>query len=87
MGPCKCWKKNVVAKQRFTARLTEKRPPSLDDNVGVSITHVLERAMIQQIQNQPDTQPHHTLHFYIQAEGYTHVFQSTITPTPILKPN
>ena len=67
----------MVAKQRFTARLKEKRQPSPDDNVGVSITHVLERAIAQQLQNQPDTQPHHTLHFNMQAEGYTHVFQST----------
>ena len=50
-------------------------PP--DDNVGVSITHALERAIAQQIQNQPDIQPHHTLHFKMQAQGYTHAFQST----------
>ena len=75
--PRKRWKKNVVAKQRFTARLKELRQPSPDDNVGVSITHALERAIAQQIQNQPDIQPHHTLHFNMQAEGYTHAFQST----------
>ena len=67
----------MVAKQRLTACLKEKRQPSQDDNVGVSITHALERAIAQQIQNQPDTQPHHTLHFNMQAEGYTHLFQST----------
>ena len=67
----------MVAKQRFTARLKELRQPSPDDNVGVSITHALERAIAQQIQNQPDIQPHHTLHFNMQAEGYTHAFQST----------
>ena len=39
-------------------------------------THALERTIAQQIQNQPDTQPHHTLHFNMQAEGYTHAFQS-----------
>ena len=77
VGPRKRWKKNVVVKQRFTARLKELRQPSPDDNVGVSITHALERAIAQQIQNQPDTQPHHTLHFNMQAEGYTHAFQST----------
>ena len=75
--PRKRWKKNVVAKQRFTARLKELRRPSPNDNVGVSITHALERAIAQQIQNQPDIQPHHTLHFNMQAEGYMHVFQST----------
>ena len=57
----------MVAKQRFTARLKEIRQPSPDDNVGVSITHALERAIAQQIQNQPDTQPHHTLHFNMRA--------------------
>ena len=67
VGPCKRWKKNVVAKQWFTAHFKEKRQPSPDDNVGVSITHALERAIAQQIQNQPDTQPHHTLHFNMRA--------------------
>ena len=57
----------MVAKQRLTACLKEKRQPSQDDNVGVSITHALERAIAQQIQNQPDTQPHHTLHFNMRA--------------------
>ena len=71
VGPRKRWKKNVLAKQRFTARLKELRQPSPNDNVGVSITHALERAIAQQIQNQPDIQPHHTLHFNMQA------FQST----------
>ena len=66
-----------MAKQRFTPRLKELRQSSPDDNVGVSITHALERAIAQQIQNQPDTQPHHTLHFNVQAEGYTYLFQST----------
>ena len=77
MGLCKCWKKNVVVKQQFTARLKEKRQPLPDNNVGVSSTHTLERAVAQQIQNQPDTQPHHKLNFNMQAEGYTHAFQST----------
>ena len=66
----------MVAKQRFTARLKELRQPSPDDNVGVSITHELERAIAQRIQNQPDTQPHHTLHFNMQAKGYTYLFRS-----------
>ena len=57
----------MVAKQRLTAYLKEKRQPSPHDNVGVSITHALERAIAQQIQNQPDTQPHHTLHFNMRA--------------------
>ena len=30
-----------------------------------------------QIQNQPDIQPHHTLHFNMQAKIFTHAFQST----------
>ena len=67
VGPRKRWKKNMVVKQRFTARLKELRQPSPDDNVGVSITHALERTIAQQIQNQPDTQPHHTLHFNMRA--------------------
>ena len=66
-----------MAKQRLTACLKEKPQPSPHDNVGVSITHALERAIAQQIQNQPDTQPHHTLHFNVQAEGYMYLFQST----------
>ena len=49
VGPRKHWKKNMVAKQRFTARLKELRPPSPDDNVFISITHALERAIAQQI--------------------------------------
>ena len=47
--PRKRWKKNVVAKQRFTARLKELRQPSPDDSVFISITHALERAIAQQI--------------------------------------
>ena len=77
VGPRKRWKKNVMVKQLFTARLKELRQLSPDDNVGVSMTHALERAIAQQIQNQLDIQPHHTLHFNMQAEGYTHAFQST----------
>ena len=77
VGLGKRWKTNVVVKQRFTARLKELRQPSPDDNVGVSITHALERAIAQQIQNQPDIRPHHTLHLNMQAEGYTHAFQTT----------
>ena len=41
VGPCKRWKKNVVAKQRFIARLKELHQPSPDDNVGVSITQCM----------------------------------------------
>ena len=48
VGPRKRWKKNVVAKQRFTARSKELRPPSPDD-LFISITHALERAIAQQI--------------------------------------
>ena len=48
VGPRKRWKKNVVAKQRFTARTKELRPPSPDD-LFISITHALERAIAQQI--------------------------------------
>ena len=66
-----------MAKQWFTAQLKEKRQPSPDDKAGVSITDALKRAIAQQIQNQPDTQPHHLLHLNMQAKGYTHAFQST----------
>lgn len=76
-GPRKRCKKNVVAKQRFTARWKELRQPSKDYNVGIEITHSLEHAIAQQIQNQPDIRPHHTPHFNMQAEGYIHTFQST----------
>ena len=39
IGPRKCCKENVVAKQWFTTRLKELRRPSQDDNVGVEIIH------------------------------------------------
>ena len=77
MGPRKRWKENVVAKQQFTTRLKELRQPTQDDDVGVEIIHALECAIALQIQNQPDIQPHHMLHFNRQAKVFTHAFQST----------
>ena len=77
MGPRKRCKENVVAKQRFTTRLKELRQTSQDDNVGVEIIHALKREIALQTQNQPDIQPHHTLHFNMQAKVFTHAFQST----------
>ena len=40
-GPLKCWKKNVMAKQPFTAHLKEFCQPSQDDYDRAEITRLM----------------------------------------------
>lgn len=41
VGPLKCWKKNVVARQPFAAHLKEFCQPSQDDYDGAEITRLI----------------------------------------------
>ena len=75
-GPRRNWKK-VVHKSTFVAVLKQLRQPTTPADVGQEITSALTSAIERRIDEDPSLAPHHRLHFNMQAEGYTHAFQST----------
>ena len=76
MGLPQRWR-NVLQRERFSATLTQSRDAGANDNVGEEITDALRGALLNQLTTQQDVLPHHTVHFTMQLDHFTHAFQST----------
>ena len=76
MGARRNWR-NVLNKQRFEARLRQRRDIAPTDDLGQELTHALQRSIEQQIATDNTLTPHFTVHFTMQSSALTHAFQST----------
>lgn len=76
-GPRRHWR-NVVSKQVFDATLVPTRVPTRADDLGRELTGALRRAIQSRIDEDGTLQPHHQLHFVMQAttDVFRHPFQS-----------
>ena len=69
--------RNVLNRQRFQARLQQPQDAQPHDDVGEEIMFALRDAIDDQLDNQVGVEEHHTLHFTLQSDQFTHAFQST----------
>ena len=76
VGARRNWR-NVLSKQRFKARLRQRRDIAPTDNLGQELTHALQRSIEEQIAADRSLTPHFTVHFTMQSSAFTHTFQST----------
>ena len=76
VGARRNWR-NVLNKQRFEARLRQRRDMAPTDNLGQQLTHALQRSIEQQIAADRSLTPYSTMHFTMQSSAFTHAFQST----------
>ena len=76
--PRRTWR-NVVDKQVYQANVQQMRETLPRDNLGQQMTEALHRAVLDRIHADPTLQPHHSLHFALQAttDHFNHPFQST----------
>ena len=71
------WWRNVLNRERFRADLQQDREPTERDDLGEEITSALRRAIDTQLQNMPNLQQHHYVHFTMQSAHFSHAFQRT----------
>ena len=76
--PRRTWR-NVVDKQVYQAHVQLRREALPRDNLGQEMTGALHQAVLDQIHADPTLQPHHRLHFALQAttDQFNHPFQSS----------
>lgn len=76
--PRRHWR-NVVDKQVYQANVRQMREATPRDNLGQQMTGALHQAVRERIRTDPTLQPHHSLHFVLQAttNQFNHPFQST----------
>lgn len=63
--------RNVVERRVFDAKFDQTRDATPRDNLGGEFTGALRRAVIAQIEEDPTIEPHHHLHFVLQASTGT----------------
>ena len=72
--------RNTVQKNRYSAKLTQRRDADEDDNLGYEITSAVHRDLNQSLETH-NLQPRDRVHFTLQAEAFgaanNHCFQST----------
>ena len=73
--PPRRWR-NVVQRQRFSARIEQTRDASSSDDMGEALTDALRDAVVRQLDSSPGVAPHHAIHFTMQSDHFTHAFQS-----------
>ena len=76
VGPRRNWR-DVLHKQRYQVRIQQHREANPTDDLGREVTEALRRTIHRQIKADSSLKPHHTLHFTMQSDGFTHAFQST----------
>jgi len=76
VGPRRNWR-DVLHKQRYQARIQQHREANPTDDLGREVTEALRRTIHRQIKADSSLKPHHTLHFTMQSDAFTHAFQST----------
>ena len=76
VGPRRNWR-DVLHKQRYQARIQQHREANPTDDLGREVTEALRRTIHRQIEADSTLKPHHTLHFTMQSDAFTHAFQST----------
>ena len=76
VGPRRNWR-DVLHKQRYQARMQQHREANPTDDLGREVTEALRRTIHRQIKADSSLKPHHTLHFTMQSDAFTHAFQST----------
>ena len=75
-GIPRTWR-NVVQRDRFRATLTQNREPRAGEELGGALVTALREAIEDRIRATPRLAPHHTLHFNMQSDHFSHAFQST----------
>ena len=75
-APPRRWRQ-VVQRERFRATLQQNREPSERDDLGAELTAALHQAIETRLQNTPNLQPWHYVHFTMQSDHFSHAFQST----------
>ena len=76
VGPRRNWR-DVLQKQRYQARIQQHREANPTDGLGREVTEALRRTIHRQIKADSSLKPHHTLHFTMQSDAFSHAFQST----------
>ena len=76
--PRRNWR-NVLDKQDFKANIHQTREATPHDNLGQQITDALYLSVLHRMQADPTLQPHHRIHFVLQASTnqFNHPFQSS----------
>ena len=68
--------RNVLNRQRYVANINKLREPNANDNLGIELTSALHRSIQRQINQDPSLSKHSTIHFALQSDAFTHMFQS-----------
>lgn len=74
-GPRRNWR-NVLERDRYRLNLQHLREPTTNHNVGYKITEALRRVIRQRLNDVPQIQPHHYVHFTMQSDRFRNAFQS-----------
>ena len=68
--------RNVVQRQRYRATVNQTREARDSDDLGGELTTALSSAIETQLQNSPNLEQHHAVHFTLQSDHFSHAFQS-----------